>query len=81
MVARRARAAGVPITLLSGAVDAAALPVLAPVYAGCFALPAGPLALADCVAGAGALAADRAEQIARLWSAAQGNGDGGYLPL
>ena len=74
VVARRARAAGVPITLLSGAVDAAALPALAPVYAGCFALPAGPLPLADCVAVAGALAADRAEQIARLWSAAQGNG-------
>jgi len=74
VVARRARAAGVPITLLSGAVDAAALPALAPVYAGCFALPAGPLALADCVAGADALAADRAEQIARLWSAAQRHG-------
>ena len=70
VVAERARAAGVPITLLSGAVDAAALPDLARVFAGCFALPGGPLTLADCVSGAPALLADRAEQLARLWGAA-----------
>jgi len=40
----------VPITLLSGAVDAAALPELGQVYSGCFALPAGPMTLADCIA-------------------------------
>ena len=65
VVAERARAAGVPITLLSGAVDAAALPELGRVFDGCFALPAGPMTLADCIAGADALLADRAEQIAQ----------------
>ncbi len=69
VVAERARAAGVPITLLSGAIDAAALPELGRVFAGCFALPAGPMTLADCIANADALLADRAEQIARAWSA------------
>ena len=72
VVAERARAAGVPITLLSGAVDAAALPELSKVYAGCFALPSGPMTLAECIAGADALLADRAEQIARVWSARNG---------
>ena len=71
VVAERARAAGVPITLLSGAVDDAALPELGRVFAGCFALPAGPMTLADCIANADALLADRAEQIARVWAAAR----------
>lgn len=65
VVAERARAAGVPITLLSGAVDTAALPELSRVFAGCFALPSGPMTLADCIANADALLSDRAEQIAR----------------
>jgi len=72
VVAERARAAGVPITLLSGAVDAAALPELGRIFDGCFALPAGPMALADCIAHADVLLADRAAQIARVWSAAAG---------
>jgi len=72
VVAERARAAGVPITLLSGAVDAAALPELSKVFSGCFALPSGPMSLADCIAGADALLADRAEQIARTLAAARG---------
>jgi hypothetical protein len=42
------------------------LPELGRAFAGCFALPAGPATLADCVATAAALLADRAEQIARL---------------
>jgi len=71
VVARRARAAGVPITLLSGAVDGASLQELTKVYAGCFALPAGPQTLAECIAGSAGLAADRAEQIARVWDAAR----------
>ena len=71
VVAERARAAGVPITLLSGAVDAAALSELARVFDGCFALPSGPMLLADCIAGAGTLLADRAEQIGRVWNAAR----------
>jgi len=67
VVAERARAAQVPITLLSGAVDAAALPELSRVFAGCFALPSGPMTLDECIANADTLLADRAEQIARLW--------------
>ncbi len=66
VVAERARAANVPITLLSGAIDAAALPELSRVFAGCFALPSGPMTLAECIVNADALVADRAEQIARL---------------
>jgi glycerate kinase len=72
VVAERARAAGVPITLLSGAIDSAALPELGRVFDGCFALPAGPMALADCIAQADLLLADRAGQIARVWAAAAG---------
>lgn len=72
VVAERARAAGVPITLLSGAIDSAAWPELGRVFDGCFALPAGPMALTDCIAHADALLADRAGQIARVWSAAAG---------
>ena len=72
VVAERARAAGVPITLISGAVDAASLPELSKVFNGCFALPSGPMSLADCIAAADALLADRAEQIARTWDAARG---------
>jgi hypothetical protein len=39
-------------------------------FAGCFALPDGPLELAASLARAEALLGDRAEQLARLWSAA-----------
>jgi glycerate kinase len=71
VVAERARAAHVPITLLSGAVDAAALPELGRVFDGCFALPSGPMTLADCIANADLLLADRAEQVGRVWAAAR----------
>ena len=40
----------VPVTLLSGAVDAAALRDLHVHFAGCFALPAGPATLDECIA-------------------------------
>jgi len=70
IVADRARARGVPVTLLSGAVDAASLPALhARFDGGCFALPAGPATLEACVRDAAALLADRAEAIARLFVA------------
>ncbi len=72
VVAQRARAAGVPPTLLCGAVETAALPELGRLFAGTFTLPAGPATLADCVDNAATLLADRAEQIARLWAAARG---------
>jgi glycerate 2-kinase len=71
VVARRAARAGVPVTLLSGAIDPSAIESLAPSFAGCFALPAGPTTLEACVADAAELLADRAEAIARLFAAAR----------
>jgi glycerate kinase len=70
VVAAHARRAGVPTSLLSGAVDSAALLAFAEHFAGCFALPAGPATLDDCIADASRLLADRAEQMARLFDAA-----------
>ncbi|MEO8741447.1 MAG: glycerate kinase, partial [Casimicrobiaceae bacterium] len=72
VVARHATAQNVPATLISGGIDPAALPELGRHFAGCFALPAGPATLEQCVAHATTLLADRAEQAARLWSAARG---------
>ena len=66
VVAERAAAHGVPVTLISGAISADALPALGAHFAGCFGLPNGPSTLPDCIANAGALLADRAEQIARV---------------
>jgi len=66
VVAEHARARGVPVTLISGAIDSAALPELGMHFAGCFALPNGPLSLDECIANAGTLLADRAEQVARV---------------
>jgi glycerate kinase len=66
VVAERARRAGVPVTLLSGAVDAASLAALGAAFDGCFALPDGPATLERCVADASALLADRAEALARI---------------
>jgi glycerate kinase len=71
VVARRAARAGVPVTLLSGAIEPSAIPAIAPTFAGCFALPGGPSTLEACVAGAGVLLADRAEALARLFDAAR----------
>jgi glycerate kinase len=71
VVARRAARAGVPVTLLSGAIEASAIPAIAPTFAGCFALPGGPATLDACVSGAATLLADRAEALARLFDAAR----------
>ena len=73
VVARHAAAHGVPVTLISGAVDAAALPELAAHFAGCFALPNGPATLADCIADAAFLLEARAEQAARVLAAGRGS--------
>jgi glycerate kinase len=54
------------VTLISGAVDADALPALGRHFAGCFGVPNGPATLDDCIANAAALLADRAEQVTRL---------------
>jgi glycerate kinase len=69
VVAECGAARGVPVTLISGAVDASALPVLGQHFAGCFGLPNGPATLAECIAGTGELLADRAEQLGRLRAA------------
>lgn len=71
VVAELARARGVPVSLLSGAIDAAALPSLNDRFDGCFALPAGPATLEACVRDVATLVADRAEAMARLFVAAQ----------
>ena len=71
VVAERARAQSVPVTLISGAIDAEALPELGRHFAGCFALPDGPTTLEACIAGAERLLADRAEQVARVMDAAR----------
>jgi glycerate kinase len=66
IVARHARARGVPVTLVSGAVDTDALPELGRHFDGCFALPNGPMTLEACIAGAAALLEARGAQIGRL---------------
>lgn len=66
VVVERARAQGVPVTLISGAIDPGALGELSAHFAGCFGLPNGPSTLEECIANAEALLADRAEQIGRI---------------
>jgi glycerate kinase len=72
VVARRSTAMGVPTTLISGGIDRSALPKLSRHFAGCFSLADGPMTLADCVANATPLLADRGEQAGRLYAAARG---------
>lgn len=69
VVARLAAESGIPVTLISGAIDPAALPELRRHYAGCFGLPHGPSTLDACIANAASLLADRAEEIARVFDA------------
>ena len=61
-----------PITLVSGAIDPAALADLGAHFTGCFGLPHGPAALADCIANAAQLLEERAEQIGRVFGAGHG---------
>jgi glycerate kinase len=63
---QRAHRAGVPATLLSGAIDTAALPRLSEHFAGCFSPAPGPIALEAAIANAAVLLADAAEQLTRL---------------
>jgi len=70
VVAEHARARAVPVTLISGAIDPAAMPELGQHFAGCFGLPNGPATLENCIANAALLLAERAEQIARTLYAA-----------
>ena len=66
VVAQHARRAGVPVSLLSGALDGAALAELTLHFDGCFALSERPMSLASAMAEATRLLADRTEQMARL---------------
>ncbi|MEX3961286.1 glycerate kinase [Paraburkholderia sp. EG286B] len=68
---RHAAALGVPATLLSGAVDAAALPRLAAHFSGCFSPAPGPITLETAIRDAARLLANEAEQLARLKYAAR----------
>ncbi|AJX32067.1 glycerate kinase [Burkholderia oklahomensis] len=63
---RHARAAGVPATLLSGAIDAAALPQLSDHFDGCFSPAPGPITLDIALRDAARLLENEAEQLTRL---------------
>ncbi len=69
VVAARAAARGVPVTLVSGGVDAGALPELSAHFAGCFGLPDAPMALADCITQASTLLEARAAALGHLVAA------------
>lgn len=70
VVAQRAAARGVPVSLVSGAVDAAALPDLERHFAGCFGLPNGPMDLAACIADAAVLLEARGASLGHLLASA-----------
>jgi glycerate kinase len=70
VVARHASAHGVPVTLLSGAVDDSALADLHRHFAGCFALPPRPMSLDECIRDAATLLTGRAEALGRVIAAA-----------
>ena len=72
VVAQHALTHQLPVTLLSGAIDPAALPVLGRHFAGCFGLPHGPATLDACIANAAPLLEDRAEQLARVFLGGRG---------
>lgn len=74
VVAQHAAAHGVPVTLVSGAVDPASLAELDQHFAGCFGLPNGPLDLAACIRDAARLLEERALQLARLIARTRGGG-------
>ncbi len=66
VVAERAHAQSVAVSLLSGALDPSALPLLDAHFDGCFALPPGPQTLAASMKHAADWLADRADAMARL---------------
>lgn len=63
---RHAAAAGVPATLLSGAVDPAALPRLSEYFSGCFSPAPGPITLEVAIRDAARLLENEAEQLTRM---------------
>jgi glycerate kinase len=72
VVAQHAAARGVPVTLVSGAIDPAALAELDVHFAGCFGLPHGPATLADCIANSAHWLEERAVEIGRVFQAGDG---------
>lgn len=68
VVAGKARAAGVPVSLLSGAVAREDLPRLGGTFNGCFAASFGPGGLNEALAEASARLDTAAEQLARLFA-------------
>ncbi|KUE87554.1 glycerate kinase [Cupriavidus necator] len=68
MIARMARQAGVPVTLLSGAVEPDA--GLAEAFDGCISIQQGPVSIGFAMEHAAALLEDAACQLARLYVAA-----------
>ncbi len=68
----RRAARKVPVTLISGGIDPAALDALRSHFAGCFGLPHGPADLPDCMANAAQLLEERAEQVGRVFAAGHG---------
>ncbi len=69
IVARLAAVESVPVTLISGAIDARALPALREHFTGCFGLPHGPATLDACITNAASLLEARAEEVARVFAA------------
>ncbi|SAK53975.1 glycerate kinase [Caballeronia glebae] len=63
---KHARDHGVPASLLSGAVDSAALPRLSEFFSGCFSPAPGPITLDTAIRDAARLLANEAEQLTRL---------------
>ncbi|PLZ03689.1 glycerate kinase [Burkholderia sp. WAC0059] len=63
---RHAAVAGVSTTLLSGAIDPAALSPLSAYFDGCFSPAPGPITLETAIRDAAALLSDAAEQLTRL---------------
>lgn len=71
-VSRHARRHGVPVTLLSGRIDAAARGALEAQFNGCFEAAPEPMPLAQAMSEAAQLLAGAAEQAARVFAARQG---------
>jgi glycerate kinase len=71
-VSQHARRHGVPVTLVSGRIDAAARGALAARFDGCFEAAPEPMPLAQAMAEAAQLLARAAEQAARAFAARQG---------
>lgn len=76
VVAARAARAGVPVTLVSGAVDRASLAELNRQFQGCFSIVFGPAGLDHAMHDGAGLLTDSLEQLARLLGGRGGPGRG-----